>query len=281
MPKLGWVTIQSNRPLLGQVREVSITKDIDKWYVSIVALIEEPLPIHEHPSTAVGLDMGVAKAVVDSNGAMLENQMFLAKSAKRLAKAQRDLARKVKGSENRKKAVEKVAKIYRKIRQQRNNFAHQVSHHYSKHFESVIVEDLKVSNMTRSAKGDIKNPGKNVAQKSGLNRNILDVGWGKIREQLKYKCDREGGKLIAINPRYTSQTCSECGCIDKESRLSQSEFVCVACGHSENADVNAAKNILRTGLEPVPEVPTDRRCKPVERSTRPRRSRKAQEQLCL
>ena len=107
----------------------------------------------------------------------------------------------------------------------------------------VFVEDLKVKNMSKSAKGTLQEPGKNVLAKSGLNRSILDCGWGMFRTMLEYKTN-----VIKVNPKYTSQICNCCGNKDAQSRLSQSEFVCTNCGHRSHADVNAAKNILSQGL---------------------------------
>jgi hypothetical protein len=102
--------------------------------------------------------------------------------------------------------------------------------------------------MTASAKGDAADPGKRVAQKSGLNRSILDVGMGDLRRQLDYKARRTGAVLVAVHPAYTSQTCSECGCVDKANRPDQATFHCIACGHTANADANAARNIRAAGL---------------------------------
>ena len=101
--------------------------------------------------------------------------------------------------------------------------------------------------MSRSAKGTMEKPGRNVAAKSGLNKSILDQGWFEFKRQLGYKLDWLGGELVLVNPRYTSQRCNACGAVDKENRKSQSSFVCVSCGHMDNADSNAALNILTAG----------------------------------
>mgnify|MGYP003552270696 FL=1 len=101
--------------------------------------------------------------------------------------------------------------------------------------------------MTKSAKGTEEAPGKNVAAKSGLNRSILDQGWYEFKRQLKYKQEWAGGLVILVNPKNTSQTCSICSHTAAENRLSQSQFQCLVCGHTENADLNAAKNILAAG----------------------------------
>ncbi len=111
----------------------------------------------------------------------------------------------------------------------------------------VILEDLKVRSMTKSAKGTEEAPGKNVAAKSGLNRSILDQGWYEFKRQLKYKQEWAGGRVILVDPRNTSQTCSVCSHTAAENRQTQAHFECVSCGHAENADSNAAKNILAAG----------------------------------
>ncbi len=111
-----------------------------------------------------------------------------------------------------------------------------------------MIEDLRVKTMTRSAKGTIRSPGRNVAQKRGLNRAILRQGWGEMEQMLAYKLDRRGGTLIKIKPAYTSQRCGQCGAINKASRQTQAHFKCVACGHTAHADINAARNILAAGL---------------------------------
>jgi len=111
----------------------------------------------------------------------------------------------------------------------------------------IVVEDLKIANMSRSARGTIENPGKQVKAKSGLNKSILDQGWGEFKRQLNYKLEWQGGTFVKVNPRYTSQRCSDCGFVSKDNRLSQSVFRCINCSHAEHADTNAAKNILAAG----------------------------------
>ncbi|WP_161992633.1 RNA-guided endonuclease InsQ/TnpB family protein [Aureimonas leprariae] len=118
--------------------------------------------------------------------------------------------------------------------------------------EKGALAPAAVRNMTRSAKGTVEEPGKNVRAKSGLNRSIQDAAFGRLRELLRYKAERAGGELIEVDPRYTSQTCSVCGVIDAASRQSQSQFLCVGCGHNVNADFNASLNIARLGGVIVP-----------------------------
>jgi putative transposase len=111
----------------------------------------------------------------------------------------------------------------------------------------IVIEDLKVSSMSKSAKGTAEQHGRNVKAKSGLNRSILDHGWYEMRRQLEYKQLWRGGQVLAIPPAYTSQRCASCGHTAKENRISQSRFECLACGYTENADINGARNILAAG----------------------------------
>jgi len=142
------------------------------------------------------------------------------------------------------KLRERVGSYYAKMAKIRDNMAHQVSAELTQRYERIAIEDLRVRNMTRSAKGDQDNPGKQVRAKAGLNRVILNVSPYRLREVLTYKAARAGGVLVAVNPQNTSRQCAKCGYTDPENRRSQADFVCVQCGHQANADVNAAKNIL-------------------------------------
>jgi putative transposase len=196
----------------------------------------------------VGIDMGVASLATTSDGARVANLRHLAASADRLAEAQRVLARKKRGSKRRRKAVARVAAIYAKVRRQRLDGAHKAALALVRDYDVIAHEDLRIANMTRSASGTLEQPGVNVAQKSGLNRSILDAGWGVFLTILSHKAESAGRELIAVNPRNTSRTCSRCGHCAAENRVTQAEFRCTACGHAAHADVNAAINILRAGL---------------------------------
>lgn len=117
----------------------------------------------------------------------------------------------------------------------------------SKNHAGIVVEDLKIRNMSQSSKGTIQSPSKNIKAKSGLSKSLLDQGFGEFVRQLEYKLNWREGYLIKVNSRYTSQRCYQCGHVEKENRKSQSEFCCVKCGHHDDADMNAAKNILAAG----------------------------------
>jgi putative transposase len=192
----------------------------------------------------VGIDLGVARFAALSDGSFVEGANPLKHYEKRLAFLQRRLAKKEKFSANWRKAKARCTKIYSQVANIRNDAIHKVSAAISKNHAIVVMEDLRIGNMTKSAKGSVESPGRNVRAKAGLNRRILDQGWGEFRRQLSYKLAWKGGTLLLVDPRNTSRTCSTCGYISAHSRLTQAAFVCVACGRAGNADTNAARNIL-------------------------------------
>jgi len=157
---------------------------------------------------------------------------------------QKRLSKKQKRSNNFKKQNKKVAKISSKISNIRKDFLHKVSTNLVKNHNQIKLEKLNVKNMTKSAKGDSENHGKNVKQKSGLNREILNQGWYNFQTFLEYKSIWFDSKIEYVDPKFTSQTCSKCGNIKKENR-NGSKFNCLSCGFSQDADINAAINILR------------------------------------
>lgn len=245
-PKIGKIHAVTDRPLGSKPKRCTITRDGNEWYASILCEVEVADPV---PSTkpGVGIDRGVVLLLADSTGRTVADPGHLQKAQRRLTRAQRQLSKKQKGSQNRKKAAAKVGKIHRQIRRQREWALHQESKHYAKNHGLIVLERLQIGNMTASAKGTIEEPGKRVRQKAGLNRSILSMGWGIFATQLKYKVIVEGGEVREVAAAYTSCTCSKCGHVAVESRVSQSVFRCVACGHEENADTNAAKNIYSRG----------------------------------
>jgi putative transposase len=182
---------------------------------------------------------------------MIEGVHSFRKHEDSLAREQRKLSRKKKGSNNWKKQKRKISRLHINIANVRSDFLHKLSTQISKNQARVYVEGLNIKNMSSSARGTIDTPGRNVNAKSGLNKSILDQGWFEFRRQLGYKLSWEGGRLVEVDYRHTSQTCSCCGHRAKENRKSQAEFKCSVCGYEENADVNAAKNILtvrQTGM---------------------------------
>jgi putative transposase len=231
----------------GAVKTVSVKREGSRWFVVLSC---DDVPAGPLPATGAvaGIDLGVASLVTTSDGEHLDNPRHLMGSAGRLAAAQRDLARKKRGSQRRRKAAARLAALHAKIRRQRLDGAHKVALALVRAYDVITHEDLRIANMTRSASGTVQAPGRNVAAKSGLNRSILDAGWGVFLTILSHKAESAGRKLIAVNPAHTSRTCANCGHCAKENRVTQAEFACTACGHTAHADVNAAINILRAGL---------------------------------
>jgi len=165
-----------------------------------------------------------------------------------LSREQRKLSRKKKGSNNWKKQKRKISRLHHTIANVRSDFLHKLSTGISEIQARVFVECLNIRGMSSSARGTIEEPGRNVRAKAGLNKSILDQGWFEFKRQLQYKLYWRGGELVEVDYRYTSQTCSCCGHTAKGNRPSQAVFSCLACGYAQNADVNAAKNILTAGL---------------------------------
>ncbi|EOU7516368.1 RNA-guided endonuclease InsQ/TnpB family protein [Escherichia coli] len=246
LPKLGWMRYRNSRQVTGVVKNVTVSQSCGKWYISIQTESEVSTPVHPSASM-VGLDAGVAKLATLSDGTVFEPVNSFQKNQKKLARLQRQLSRRVKFSNNWQKQKRKIQRLHSRIANIRRDYLHKVTTTVSKNHAMIVIEDLKVSNMSKSAAGTLSQPGRNVRAKSGLNRSILDQGWYEMRRQLEYKQLWSGGQLLAVPPAYTSQRCACCGHTAKENRLSQSQFRCQVCGYTANADVNGARNILAAG----------------------------------
>lgn len=246
LPKIGFINYHQSRLITGTPKNITITYSAGHWYCSIQT--EQELPVVQHTSQSiVGIDLGITKFATLSNGEAFEPINSFRKNELRLASLQKSLARKTKGSYNRKKCLKKISKFHQHIARIRNDYLHKITTSISKNHAIVVIEDLIVSNLSKSAKGTIETPGKNVSAKSGLNKSILDQGWHEFHRQLTYKLAWSGGQLIVVPPHYTSQTCSSCGFTSADNRKTQSVFNCIGCNHKENADANAAKNIVAAG----------------------------------
>ncbi|HAJ6691262.1 TPA: transposase [Escherichia coli] len=246
LPKLGWMRYRNSRQVTGVVKNVTVSQSCGKWHISIQTESEVSTPVHPSASM-VGLDAGVAKLATLSDGTVFEPVNSFQKNQKTLARLQRQLSRKVKFSNNWQKQKRKIQRLHSCIANIRRDYLHKVTTTVSKNHAMIVIEDLKVSNMSKSAAGTVSQPGRNVRAKSGLNRSILDQGWYEMRRQLEYKQLWRGGQVLAVPPAYTSQRCACCGHTAKENRLSQSKFRCQVCGYTANADVNGARNILAAG----------------------------------
>ncbi|GCD54289.1 putative transposase [Acetobacter pasteurianus NBRC 3188] len=184
-----------------------------------------------------------------SDGTSYTMPEMLAVLDRKARKAQRIASRRKRGSRRHAKAQRRVASVRAKQARVRKHWAHVTTTDICRKFGTVVIERLRTKNMTKSASGTMENPGKNVAQKRGLNRAILNVGWHQIETMLFYKAHQ----VVKVDPRFTSQTCSCCGAVDSRSRKNQASFVCTTCGFHANADHNAALNILHRGNTPVVE----------------------------
>lgn len=228
----------------GEVTSVTIRKEGRDFYISVLCDIGNKYENIKNPSASiVGVDRGIAKSLAYSDGSFTELPKSRIKTLEeKIAKLQVALVRKTKFSNAWRKLKIRISKLHKRITRIRHDFLWKTAHNLSKNHAAVALEALKTSNMSRSAKGSLENPGKNVAAKSGLNRAILREGWYMFSQMLEWECKKHGSRVIYVNPRNTSLTCSSCGKVEKSSRKDQARFEC-SCGFSANADTNAAINI--------------------------------------
>ncbi len=245
LPKIGWVGFFKSQGITGKPKHMTVSRNGKHWFVSVCCEVDIADAVPK--SKAVGIDMGIAKLCVLSDGTIVENPKIIARYSRRMATLQRRLSRKVKHSHNFLKQKAKITALHTKIANTRRDFIHKTTTTIAKNHGLVVLEDLRVKNMSKSAKGTVENPGKMVKQKFGLNRSILDAAWGKFRRQLEYKVGWANGMVLFVDPKNTSRRCPECGHTAKENRLTQADFICVACGYAADADITAAGNILRAG----------------------------------
>ena len=246
LPKLGWIRYRNSRDMQGTAKNVTVSSTSGKWFVSIQTEreVEQPLPV---ATSAIGIDVGIARFATMSDESFITPLNSFKKHQQRLARYQRRMSCKVKFSNNWKKAKAKVQQIHAGIANARKDFLHKTTTTISQNHALVCIEDLQVRNMSKSSKGNSEKHGKMVKQKSGLNRSILDQGWGEFRRQLAYKVVWHGGILLAVPPHHTSQTCPACGHVSKDNRQTQAKFLCVDCGYENHADVVGASNVLERG----------------------------------
>ena len=209
-----------------------------RWHIAF-AVIPAPVPAPGNGQT-VGIDRGVAVSAALSTGQMLCAPALTGRERTRLRRLQRSLARAKRGSNRRGRVRHAIARLRARESDRRKDWVEKTSTELARQFDLIRVEALKIQNMTRSARGTLEAPGRNVRQKAGLNRGILASGWGLLVRRLENKAP---GRVEKVNPAFSSQRCSACGHVDAKSRESQARFVCTACGFASNADVNAARNI--------------------------------------
>jgi putative transposase len=239
IPKVGWVRFRWSRAVPAGVKSYRVTLDrAGRWHIAFAA-IPDPV-VAPGNGDAVGIDRGVAVSAALSTGELLHAPGLATRERKRLRRLERKLTRARRGSERRKRVRLAVARLKARETDRRKDWAEKASTDIAHRFDLIRVENLQITNMTRSAKGTRLDPGLNVRAKAGLNRGILRSGWGLLVRRLEEKAS---GRVEKIKLAFTSQRCSACGQVDPKSRESQAAFRCTACGYACHADVNAARNI--------------------------------------
>ena len=246
MPKIGWVKYRNSRKIVGVPKNVTVIRKGVYWYVSIQVEYDAMSLPHKSPSD-VGIDMGITRFATLSDGTVYNPLNSFKGKAEKLAKFQRKLNNKKKFSSNWKKVKAKITKCHEDIANARKDYLHKVSTEVCENQAMIFVEDLKIKNMSKSAKGTLDKPGKKVAQKSGLNKAILDQGWSMFFQMLEYKQDWNGGMVLKVPPHHTSQQCPACHHTSTQNRLTQAEFVCTECGFTANADDVGSINVRTRG----------------------------------
>ena len=252
VPKVGWVTFRLTRSWtdVASCKSARVTLNRSgQWHVSFTA----PQPAFNRAAThqTVGLDLGIVTSIATSDGALLAMPTLLsAGEAQRKRRLERKRARQVLGSKRRGRTKRQIATVCERESARRKDWIEQTTTQLVGDYDVIALEDLKITNMVRSAKGTAAHPGKNVRAKSGLNRSIQSQSWGLVRSRLEQKALAATSpvEVVVVSARNTSRQCQQCGSIAKENRKSQAVFRCLTCGHQAHADVNAAKNILAAGL---------------------------------
>jgi len=228
LAKIGNVKVRLSRPLPrgAVVKTCTMKRSVNGWFATLT-FEHQPVPLPAN-DLAVGIDVGVTTFAKFTDGTEIPNPRIYQNSQAKLRRAQRGVARRKKGSQRRRRAVRQVQKVHLRIRNRRSDFLH-------KHSTAVIIKY-----------GTVKVEGLNVSAMSGGNlaKQILDCSWSEWFRQLRYKAEEAGRRLVAVDPKYTSQICSQCGCKHPDNRKTQADFACLSCGHRDNADHNAAVNIL-------------------------------------
>ncbi len=230
---------------VGSHGTASVTEHAGRWYVSILEPGDAPSGPTQNGGSEVGVDLGVERLATLSDGAVIANPRALKREGRKLRLLQKEVSRKTKGSKNRAKANLRLRRAHARVANIRRDALHKATTMLTKNHGRIVIEDLRVKNMTRAASG----AGRRA--KAGLNRSVLDACFGEFRRLLEYKGRLYGCEVVAVNPAYTSQRCSTCGHTEAGNRRSQAEFMCLSCGFTKNADVNAAVNILRAGSCPA------------------------------
>ena len=262
IPKTGFVRFRQSRPIQGKIKQITVSVDCGHWFISVVTEMDFA---NDGPRRfgEVGIDLGIAQTVTLSDGTVFQLDIeSIKKHEARIVVLQKQLSHnkearqklaslgkaqpfdKRNPSRRTKQLKEQIQKHYRCIRNIRQDFMRQTAHTIAQKYGWVAMENLKLKNMTKSAKGTVENPGKNVKQKSGLNRSLARVAPYAMRRAIQWALFKAGGTLVLVDPRHTSQRCPHCGFTSAENRPTQAHFGCKQCGFTQNADVVGATNVL-------------------------------------
>lgn len=238
VPGCGWVRFRLTRRKLPEAKTFRVTFRNGQWHVAFAVV---PAPV-DAPGTGevIGIDRGVRITAALSDGRKLNCPQLTVRERAQIRKHQRRAARAPKGSEAKTAGYAMVARLRAREVDRRKDWCEKTSTMLARDYDLVRFEKLNIANMTASAKGTVEQPGKQVRQKAGLNRAILAQGWGLLRRRTEHKAP---GRVEDVPAPFTSMRCSACGWIEKKSRKSQADFVCVSCGFTCNADENAANNV--------------------------------------
>ena len=258
-PLLGWMKFAKSREIGDnwQIRTVTVTKDIDDWYVSVL-LKDETIPDYHQKSlaelnTIIGCDVGIKKIAAFSSGEIIDNPDIGRQLERRLRLRQRRLSRKKKGSNKWKKAGKAVAKVHRDIRRRRQDFQWKLGKKIAKLADVISFEALNIQGMRKRCQPKkCPETGKylrnNQKAKSQLNKAISDASWYSLRQKTKHQAIKLGNWVIEVNPRGSSQECHKCGYVSPKNR-DKEKFVCENCGHYEDADTQSGKVLAQRGKE--------------------------------
>lgn len=267
LPKLGWISLRGWYAIPGTICNATVSRRAGQWHVAVQWQREIEAPV-ESTLPAVGIDRGITVFAALSDGTMIAPVNHGKRALKAFAKAQRSLARKKNGSNNRRKQRQRVARLHLRVANARKDFLHKASTTIANNHGTVVLEKLEIRNMVRSARGTKENPGSKVRQKAGLNRAILDQGWGMFSRFLGYKLPERGGEVGYVPARNSSRECFVCGVVDERNRTGI-KFLCVGCGNVAHADTNASNVIKRRWDTPLKRVDGHLGKRPEEaRSTR-------------
>jgi putative transposase len=241
---VGRLKVKQHRQVVGLIKTLQVKREHRRWFVVVVTETEaQPLP---STGRTAGIDVGVARFLVTSDGGIITNPRFLDGAQATLKELQRRKERATRGSNNHKRIRRQLARECRRVRNQRHDFHHKTARTLVGAYDVISLEELRIGNLTSSAKGTIDAPGTNVAQKAGLNRSILDAAWGQFTRILTAKAESAGRRVVRVDPSYTSINCHACG--SKCTRPRQDTVLCPRCG-AWDADLNGARNIAsRAGL---------------------------------